>query len=175
VNTSGTTRTLSDALLAHLDAAYNLARWLTRDEHDAQDVVQEAYLRALKYAGRFTGDDCRPWLLAIVRNTCFTWLQRNRPGDVSRLGDEAGELIDDEPSPLVVATRAADAESVRAAVETLPAELREAIVLREFEGLEYKEIAAVAGVPIGTVMSRLSRARARLRTALGAVAGREMP
>jgi RNA polymerase sigma-70 factor (ECF subfamily) len=155
------------AVLPHLDAAYNLARWLTRDDHDAEDVVQEAYLRAYKF---FDGGDRdrRAWLLAIVRNTCYTWLKQNRPRETTVPFDEhlhgsAGEWSD----PLRLLEQRAAAERVRAALEELPIEYREMLVLRELEGMSYKEVAKVAGLPLGTVMSRLSRARQRLQQALG--------
>jgi RNA polymerase sigma factor (sigma-70 family) len=157
-------------VLVHLDSAYNLARWMTRGEHDAQDVVQEAFLRAYRAFAALRGaEDARCWLLAIVRNTCRTWLDRNRRGEPAGLTAEDLEHAGDDgglgdPGRLML--RRADAEEVRAAIESLPAEFREAIVLRELEGLSYKEVAAVAGVPIGTVMSRLARARGRLELML---------
>lgn len=156
------------AVLPHLDAAYNLARWLTRDDHDAEDVVQEAYLRALKAFGGFHGVDGRPWLLAIVRNTCYTWLRQNRGRNPAAVFDEEIHGADaDAGDPAALVLRKEDAQSVRQAVEGLPVELREVVVLRELEGLSYKDIAAVADIPIGTVMSRLARARDRLRQCLG--------
>jgi RNA polymerase sigma-70 factor (ECF subfamily) len=152
------------ALLPHLGAAYNLARWLTRDDHGAEDVVQESYLRALKSFGGFHGADGRAWLLAIVRNTCYTWLQqRNRGPAVSF--DEARHGADarDPESSLL---RKEDQQSVWHAMDELPVELREVVVLRELEGLSYKEIAAIAEIPLGTVMSRLARGRERLHQRL---------
>ena len=150
--------------LPHIDAAYNLARYLTRDEHAAQDVVQEAYLRALKFFGSFRGGDARAWILAIVRNTCFNWLK------VRRAQDSHDEFDEDVHSPdsghVTGPAGGATPEQVHAALESLPAEYREALVLRELEGLSYKEIAAIAQVPIGTVMSRLARARKELRKRL---------
>jgi RNA polymerase sigma-70 factor (ECF subfamily) len=144
--------------LPHLPAAYNLARWLTRDDHDAEDVVQEATLRAYRYFGGFRGEDGRAWFLAVVRNTCLTWLQRNRPPRPTVPFDEAVHGVPvDAPAPPSVA------EALRRAMDELPPEFREAVVLRELEGLSYKEVAAVTGVPIGTVMSRLSRGRGLLR------------
>jgi RNA polymerase sigma-70 factor (ECF subfamily) len=147
--------------LPHLPAAYNLARWLTRDGHDAEDVVQEAYLRAFRSSGGFHGGDGRAWFLAIVRNTCLTWLQRNRPPKPTVPFDEAvhGGPADAAESP-------PGGEALRRAMDGLPPEFREAVVLRELEGLSYKEVAAVTGVPIGTVMSRLSRGRGLLREAM---------
>ena len=144
--------------LPHLPAAYNLARWLTRDGHDAEDVVQESYLRAFRAFDRFRGGDGRAWFLAIVRNTCLTWLRQNRPAKPTVPFDEAVHGVTaDAPTP------AEGGMALRAALENLPPEFREAVVLRELEGLSYKEVAAVTGVPIGTVMSRLSRGRVLLR------------
>jgi RNA polymerase sigma-70 factor (ECF subfamily) len=155
------------ALLPHLGAAYNLARWLTQDEHDAEDVVQEAYLRALKSFGGFRGGDGRAWLLAIIRNTCYTRLrQKQAQGSVMAFD----ETVHDAPVPSLdpeqQAVRRENQQAVRRAVEALPVELREVVVLRELEGLSYKEIAAVAEIPLGTVMSRLARARDRLQQRL---------
>lgn len=149
--------------MPHFDAAYNLARWLTRSEHDADDVVQEAFLRAFTFFDSFRGGDGRAWLLSIVRNTCFTWLRKNRVYD---LANELDEQVSPASSPEALQLREADAESVRAALEKLPAEYREVLVLREMEEMSYKEIADVAGIAIGTVMSRLSRARKRLHDEL---------
>ena len=154
------------SVLPHLDAAYNLARWLTRNDAAAQDVVQESCLRAFRFHDGFRGDDARAWLLAIVRNTCFTWMQRNRPGQTASFDEELHSPASEVASPQEALQRSEDREAVRRAVEELPAEYREAIVLRELEGLSYKQIAAVAGIPIGTVMSRLARARSRLQQVL---------
>jgi RNA polymerase sigma-70 factor (ECF subfamily) len=161
--------TFEQVVLPHLDAAYNLARWLTRREHDAQDVVQEAYVRALGAFGQFHGGDARCWLLRIVRNTCCTWLARNRErSPAGDLDDALDEVATCALDPHAALERHADREAVRRAVEALPAEFREVLILREFEGLSYQEIASVAGLPVGTVMSRLARARRRLAQALGA-------
>ncbi len=150
-------------MLPHLDAAYNLARWLTHNDQDAEDVVQEAYLRALRFFESFRGGDGRPWLLAIVRNACYDWLRRRGPIDLATPFDEEIHSSDASPqTPETELLRRADREAVRRALEGLPVAWREVLVLREFEGLSYKEIAGIAGVPIGTVMSRLARARARL-------------
>jgi len=154
----------------HLSAAYNLARWLTRDPHDAEDVVQEAYLRALRYFDSFRGDDGKAWLLTIVRNTFYSWHQSRRDGEVSAnrdAGEEIANMADESAEPPDAwLARLDDRRALDAAIEALPAEFREVIVLRELEDLSYKEIAGVAGVPIGTVMSRLSRARTLLRAQL---------
>ena len=155
-------------LLPHLDAAYNLARWLTRDDHDAEDVVQAAYLRALKFFGGFRGANSRAWLLTIVRNTCYTWIEQKRArGQETAFDEEIHGVESSAMGPASRVLREEDEQSVRRAVEDLPAELREVVVLRELEGLSYKEIAAIAGIPMGTVMSRLARARDRLRERLG--------
>ena len=151
-------------VIPHRKAAYNLARWLTRNDADAEDVVQEAFLRAYRFFEGFHGGDSRAWLLTIVRNTCHSWLQQNRK---LVLEENLAETKAMEPSPEALLIESVDRESLRRAIEELPAEFREAIVLREMEGLSYKEIGAVTGVPVGTVMSRLARARGRLARALG--------
>jgi len=154
-------------VLPHLGAAYNLARWLVGSQHDAEDVVQESYLRALKFFTGFRGGNGRPWLLAIVRNTCYTWLRGNRMDAVTTELDEDMPLADTRdvnPEELLMA--AARSELVQQALEQLPAEFREVVILRELEGMSYKEIAEIAGVPMGTVMSRLARARVRLQKLL---------
>ena len=158
-----TTANYEEALLPHLDAAYNLARWLTRDEQDAEDVVQEAYLRALKHFGAFKGGDARPWVLAIVRNTFYTWIQRNRlPEVMTPFDEEQDTYISDAPDPEMLLLKESDKQILRCALRKLPSEFLEVIVLREFEELSYKQIADVVQVPMGTVMSRLARARRRL-------------
>ena len=152
------------AVLPHLDAAYNLARWLTRDDADAEDVVQEAYLRAFKFFGGFHGEDGRAWLLGIVRNTSYTWMQRNRSPELNMpLDDEPREVEGDDLNPEELLLQKADAQTLRQAVEELPLEFREVLVLRELDEMSYKQIAAVADLPLGTVMSRLARARKRLQ------------
>ncbi len=149
--------------LPHLDAAYNLARWLTRSEQDAEDVVQEAYLRALRFFGSFRGGDGRAWLLAIVRNASHDWLRRTGTPDTTTPFDEEIHGTDDSPeTPEMLLIQQADRDLMRREIEMLPLAWREVLILREFEGLSYKEIAGIAGIPIGTVMSRLARARARL-------------
>jgi RNA polymerase sigma-70 factor (ECF subfamily) len=154
-------------ILPHLDAAYNLARWLIGNERDAEDVTQEACLRAFKFFGGFRGGDARAWLLTIVRRTAWTWLQSNRRHEEAVEFDEELHGTEDLSSnPEVSLIRAGDVAAVRQAIATLPAVFREALVLRELEGCSYKEIADIAGVPIGTVMSRITRARRQLQTAL---------
>jgi RNA polymerase sigma-70 factor (ECF subfamily) len=158
-------------VLPHLDAAYNLARWLTRKDHDAQDVVQEAYLRAFKAFDQFHGDDARCWLLTIVRNSCFTWMARNRPNvPTSSLDADLHDAGSNVSNPEVLLNRKADREMVRQAIESLPVEFREVLILRELEGLSYQQISTVADLPIGTVMSRLARARKRLQQILAPAA-----
>src|SRR6478735_3584009 len=151
-----------------LDDAYTLARYLMRDEHDAQDVVQEAYLRAWRHYGGFHGGDARPWLLAIVRNCCHSWRRAARPRQVVEYVDEEHGSPESGQRPTDAdAIEASDRAELRGALDQLLPEYREAIVLREIEGLTYKEIASVTGAPIGTVMSRLARARRRLQETLG--------
>ena len=153
----------NEAVLPQLDAAYNLARWLTRNDQDAEDVVQEASLRAFKYWKGFSGRDCRSWLLAIVRNTYYSWLrQRSVQPELTEDG-EIDDVDNGIPSAETMLLQNADREMLRSALEDLRVEFREAIVLREMEGLSYKEIADISRVPIGTVMSRLARARKRLQ------------
>jgi RNA polymerase sigma-70 factor (ECF subfamily) len=155
-------------VLPHLDAAFNLARWLARDAQDADDVVQEAFLRAFDSFDGMRGDNAKPWLLAIVRNTCFSWLARNRPGTEQVVyEEELHALPDAEADPALLALRAEDRRHINAAIERLPLEFREVVVLRELEDMSYKEIAVVLAIPIGTVMSRLARARHLLARHLG--------
>jgi RNA polymerase sigma-70 factor (ECF subfamily) len=156
-----------NSVLPHLSAAYNLARWLTRNEHDAEDVVQEAYLRAFKFFSGFRGGDIRAWLLTIVRNTCYTWMQQNRSRHLSiGLDDEIYAIESAGPDPEAALLQSVDSEVLRRALDELPIEFREAIVLRELEEMSYKEVAAIVGVPLGTVMSRLARGRKRLQQVL---------
>jgi RNA polymerase sigma-70 factor (ECF subfamily) len=156
-------------LVPHMGAAYNLARWLTQNDHDAEDVVQEAYLRAFKFWSSFRGGDSRAWLLAIVRNTCFSWLQQNRKPSLELVEDMTG-LKSESANPETLLLKNIDVERLQHAVAGLPLEFREAIVLRELEGFSYKEISAITSAPIGTVMSRLARARVRLQKILGGAA-----
>ena len=156
----------NQAVLPHLDAAYNLARWLTRNDQDAEDIAQEACLRAFKYWRSFSGRDCRSWLLKIVRNTFYSWLRQRSVQPVLTDDGETDDTADNIPDPESALIQNADRDMLRAALEDLAVEFREAIVLRELEGLSYKEIADIAGVPIGTVMSRLARARKRLQSYL---------
>ena len=153
-----------DVMLPHLDAAHNLARWLLRNEQDAQDVVQEAYLRAFKSFGGFHGSNGKAWLLTIVRNTSYTLLKKNRAVDLTTPFDEEIHTSGYESvSPATILEHSEDAELIREAMDELPAEFREILTLRHQEGLSYKEIADIAQIPPGTVMSRLARARAKLK------------
>ncbi len=161
-------------VLPHLDAAHNLARWLLRGEADAQDLAQDAMLRALRFFDGFRGGDPRAWLLKIVRNTCYTWLASARNTRAEEEFDEELHVVA-EATPESLAIAAADRERLSRALEALPPRSREVLVLRELEGCSYKEIAEITGVPIGTVMSSLSRARARLQQELGALGRREDP
>ena len=157
-------RPLAELLLSHLDAAYNLARWLVRNGEDAEDVVQEAYLRALQYSDGFRGGDARAWLLTIVRNTSYRWLRKTGAYEPAAQFDEeihSSSVATSNPEQLLLQN--ADGRLVEKALSALPVRFREILVLRELEGLSYKEIAVVMGTPTGTVMSTLSRARDRFR------------
>ena len=158
---------VEQVVLPHLDAAYDLARWLTRNDQDAQDVVQEAFLRAARFIDthRNGGDsEARAWVLAIVRNTCFSWLRRNHPEAVASFdGAELEIPADASFSPDEIVGRVRASRTLNQALAALPVVFREVVVLRDLEGLSYKEIATVVNVPIGTVMSRLARARGLLR------------
>jgi len=163
---------LADVLLSHLDSAYNLARWLVRNSDDAEDVVQEAYLRAFQYSAGFRGGDARAWLLTIVRNTSYRWLRKTRAYEPVVQFDEevhTGDGATSNPEELLLQN--ADGRLVEKTLSELPVRFREILVLRELEGLSYKEIAGIMGVPMGTVMSTLSRARDRFRQG----AGRRLP
>lgn len=171
----GTTRPrFEDVVLPHLDAAYNLARWLTRNDADAADVVQEAMLRALTYFDGFRGESAKAWLLTIVRNACFRWLERNRPAALMPLSHEVEAAIDAAtarpesdapPDPETLLARRREAALLNDLIAELPPLFREILVLREMEDLSYRDIGDVLDVPIGTVMSRLARARALLKDA----------
>jgi RNA polymerase sigma-70 factor (ECF subfamily) len=159
--------TFEQEILPHLDAAYNLARWLTRNNQDAEDVVQEAYLRAFRFFSSFRGGDARAWLLKIVRNTCYTWLHVNRPLQDATVFDESLFSPDlRAPNPEEVALQNGSGALLRKALEKLSPNFREVLILRELEGMSYREIADITGVPAGTVMSSLWRARSRLRQVL---------
>jgi RNA polymerase sigma-70 factor (ECF subfamily) len=159
---------IEEALLPHLDAAYNLARWLLRNDQDAEDAVQEAFLRACKAFPRFRGGDAKPWLMTIVRNVCYSALKKSRTHETTEPFDEQIHQTAGQADIREAGRQEANAETLHAALEKLPAEFREIIVLHDLEDLAYKQIAAVLSIPIGTVMSRLARARARLRAEITA-------
>src|ERR1700746_925550 len=163
-----------EAMLPHLDAAHNLARWLLRNEQDAQDVVQEAYLRAFKSFGGFHGSNGRAWLLTIVRNTSYTLLKKNRAAELTTTFDEEIHASGRESvSPAAILEHAEDAELIKNAMNELSAEFREILTLRHQEELSYQEIGEILKIPVGTVMSRLARARARLREYLASQMSKE--
>ena len=151
--------------MPHLGAGYNLARWLARDGHDAEDIVQDACMRALKYIDSLNRADARAWFLTIVRHAFYDWCERNRPSEIARDDGSAIESAVDHAAtdPEQTALRRADAKVLAEAIAELPLAFREVLVLREMEELSYKEIARVADIPVGTVMSRLARARALLQ------------
>lgn len=153
------------AVLPHLDAGYNLARWLTRNAHDAEDVVQDACVRAMRYVDSLHGNDARSWFLTIVRHACYDWLKRNRPAEIDRSDADAVETAADggAPTPEQAALRNAETRILADAVAALPLGFREVLILREFEEMSYKDIARIVDIPIGTVMSRLARARGLLQ------------
>ena len=162
-------RSFEEVVLPHLDAAFNYARWLTKNDADAEDVVQDAYVRALRFFSSLRGEDARAWLLTIVRNTWYGRFPRRTGMGVTTVADEgAHEVADETLDPEAQAIQQQTVDQVRSALEVLPADFREVLVLRELEGFSYKEIAAIVGIPIGTVMSRLARARERLAGALAA-------
>ena len=147
-------------ILPHLDAAYNLARWLMHNDQDAQDMVQEAYLRAFRFFQGFRGGDGRVWLLTIVRNTCYTWLQQHQADElIVSFQEELHDVECEALNPEALLLHRITQQRLKDALEALPVEFREVMILRELEELSYKEISAIAHVPMGTVMSRLARAR----------------
>lgn len=152
-------------VLPHLDAAFNLARWLLRSRSDAEDVTQEGMLRAYRFFPGFQGEDGRAWLLQIIRNSCYTWLEKNRPLELMTEIDESLHPTSDV-TPETLALAEDERRRLIGAIEAMPARAREVLVLREFEGCSYKEIATIVSIPIGTVMSTLARARERLQRTL---------
>jgi RNA polymerase sigma-70 factor, ECF subfamily len=167
---------LAELLLSHLDSAYNLARWLVRNGEDAEDVVQEAYLRAFQYSDGFRGGDARAWLLTIVRNTSYRWLRKTRSyGAVMEFDENKHTSGSESSNPEVLLLRKADKQLLERALHELPIRFREILVLRELEGLAYKEIAEVMGMPMGTVMSTLSRARHEFSWAAGELLKTDSP
>ena len=168
--TSGKSR-FERLALPHLDAAFNLARWLAGNTADAEDIVQDAYFRAFRYFESFHGENIRVWLLAIVRTSFLSWIQKNRSPSLVFLAEEPASAavetawteVPDNPETLLL--RGLDASAIARLVAELPHEYREVLILREIEDFSYREIATITGTPIGTVMSRLARARTRLRQA----------
>jgi len=161
-------------MLPHMDAAHNLAKWLLRNEQDAQDVVQEAYMRAFRSFAGFRGSNGRAWLLTIVRNTAYTLLKKNRAVDLTTAFDEEIHATGyDSVSPATILEHAEDAELIKTAMDGLPAEFREILILRHQENLSYNEIGDILKIPIGTVMSRLARARGKLKQYLAASVSQE--
>lgn len=155
------------AILPHLDAAYNLAHWIVGNDQDAEDMVQEAYLRAYQYYDGFKGNNSRSWLLMIVRNTCYTWLRQNHDQRLAvELSDELADNDTAAVNPELFLLLRSHTRVLRAALDQLPVEFREIIFLRDIEEFSYKEIAGMIGVPMGTVMSRLARARQQLKRCL---------
>jgi RNA polymerase sigma-70 factor (ECF subfamily) len=171
------TERFEQIVMPHVDSAFNLARWIVRNRDDAEDVAQEAMLRALRFFATYNGGDARAWLLQIVRNSSYTWLEKNRPADLAAKFDEhihSSAAVAVPPNPESLAIAANDRVRLQRALETLPPKQREVIVLRELEGCSYKEIAAITEIPIGTVMSALSRARTQLQSALTTGATKEI-
>ena len=158
--------TFEEAVLPHLEAGRRLARWLTRNEHDADDIVQEASLRAFRYFRTFVGGDSRAWFLTIVRNTCSSWQRRRLTAMTDPFEEEDHLSLRSDSDPEFLLLQADDATLVARAMRSLPDRLRQVLALREFHGLSYREVAEAIGTPVGTVMSRLSRAREALRIAV---------
>src|SRR5437763_7549587 len=163
INPESRLRLFEELILPHLNAAYNLARWLVRNEQDACDVVQEAYMRAFRFFDGYKGGDGKSWLLEVVRNTCFTWLRREKHNLSTVPFDEMahGSTVA-EPNQEDALVTAAKLTVLRKCIETLPETFREVVIMRELEEMSYRQIAEVTSLPVGTVMSRLSRARKRL-------------
>ena len=154
-----------ELILPHLDAAYNLARWLTRDVNDAEDVVQDACVRALKYVGSLNNTGARAWFLTIVRHAFYDWCKRNRPAEIARDDGTAIDMAVDPAAvdPVQALLRTVESKALANAIASLPLGYREVLILRELEEMSYKEISRIADIPIGTVMSRLARARGLLQ------------
>jgi len=159
-------------VLPHLDAGMNLARWLLRNRADAEDVVQDSMLRACRFFSGFRGGDARAWFLQIVRNGCYSWLEKRRPMELMAEFDEELHQVP-TATPETIAARADERQQLMEALEALPPRSREVVVLRELEDCSYKEIAEITGIPMGTVMSTLSRARERLQRILRGTAAKE--
>jgi len=157
----------TNKIVPHLDAAYNLARWLVGNEHDAHDIVQDAFVRAYTYFNSFSGMGGKSWILAIVRNTFYTWHQKNQVKESIEIREDViGDQISHGQTPQTEMESKDTQEEVRKALNSLPLEFREVIIMREMESMSYKEISALAQIPVGTVMSRLARGRTMLRTLL---------
>ncbi len=171
INPESKLRLFEEVVLPHLNAAFNLARWLTRNEQDAQDVVQEAYLRAFRFFDGYHGGDAKSWVLEIVRNTCFTWLRREKRNLMTAVFDEGAHTSrvvgSQRPNQEEALVEDAKRTILRDCIEGLPEEFREVIVMRELEEMSYRQIADTTGLAAGTVMSRLSRARKRLEDCAG--------
>jgi RNA polymerase sigma-70 factor (ECF subfamily) len=163
------TAKFEEAVMPHLDAAYNLARWLARNDTDAEDIVQEAYLRAFKFFSGFHGLNGRAWTLQIVRNTYYSWVQKNKTSEQVTEFDEEIHGATESGNPETILIEQVDRDKLMRMLDELPVEFREIIVLRDLEGLSYKEIANIADLPLGTVMSRLARARERLISRAAAI------
>lgn len=162
-------------ILPYLSDAYNLARWMTRNPEDAKDIVQEALIRAFRFFEGYHEGSAKAWLLTIVRNTGYTWLRQNRAQEIENVfEDEALEVPERSPSPEMQMIQSAHQELLHKALEMLPLEFREIVILRDLEGFSYKEVVAITGLPLGTVMSRLSRARTRLQREVMERAGKEI-
>lgn len=157
------TERFEQVILPHLNSAYNFARWLIHDADEAQDVVQEACLRALEHFPGFRGESGRAWLITIVRNTCYDRLRRKQRQSAEEFDEHVHTPDTNQFDPELLFTRSQNSDALADALQQLPREFREVLVLRELEGLTYKEISAVLGIPPGTVMSRLARARGRLQ------------
>jgi RNA polymerase sigma-70 factor (ECF subfamily) len=168
------TAEFEEAVMPHLDAAFNLARWLARNDTDAEDILHEAYLRAFKFFNGFHGVNGRAWTLRIVRNTYYSWIQKNKTGEQITEFDEEIHGATEFGNPETVLIEQVDRQELRRMLDELPVEFREIVVLRDLEGLSYKEIANIADLPLGTVMSRLARARERLMTRAAALQKKEV-
>jgi RNA polymerase sigma factor (sigma-70 family) len=162
-------------ILPYLDDAYNLARWMTRNPEDAKDIVQESLIRAFRYFEGYHGGSAKAWLLTIVRNTGYTWLRQHRAHESNTVLEEAAlDVPEQSPGPDTQMAQSANQELLRKALEKIPLEFREIVILRDLEGFSYKEMVAITGLPIGTVMSRLSRARNRLQREVMDRGGKEV-
>ena len=164
-----------EQMMPHLAAAHSMARWMARNPEDAHDIVQEAFIRAIRFFDGFRGENAKAWLLSIVRNTGYTWLRRHRAHNFDAVvDDETFEAPDSAPGPEAQMAQSAHQELIRKAMEAIPLEFREIVILRDLEGFSYKEIVELTGLPMGTVMSRLSRARSRLQKEVVERAGKEI-